>query len=106
MAVDDVHTPENRPRVSISNVDSSRAYGRDDTISLLVSASGRYPLARAQIYINDEFVTTLSGQPFMYRFSPADISSIREQNTLRVVGIDSIFNRSEVSANFSVNLEN
>jgi penicillin-binding protein 1C len=106
VGVDDVHVPMYFPTVQINNIDQSKVYSTYDTIPLLVTSSGRYPLAKAILYINDQFVAEITSQPFIYRFSPKDISSIQEKNTIRIVGIDSVYNRVETNSSFTVNLEN
>ena len=103
--VDDVHTPENMPRLSINNLVSSTLYGLSDTIPLLVTSSGRYPLSRVQIFINDRFVAELPYQPFIYRFSPKDIPDVQETNSVRVVGIDSVYNRAVVETTLLVRFD-
>jgi penicillin-binding protein 1C len=104
--VDDVHVPAFFPVVQINNIDTSRPYSINDTIPLLVTSSGRYPLSRVRISINGQFVIELSAQPFVYRFSPRDIQSIQETNIIQVLGIDSVYNKTTVETTLRVNLEN
>jgi len=103
---DDVHVPNNFPVLHINNLDSNKTYAPNDTIPLLITSSGKYSLTKAQIYINDQFVVELASQPLIYRFSPKDISSIQEINSVRVIGTDSVYNKAEVSAVLKVSLEN
>ncbi len=101
---DDVHT-ENALSVNIQNFNSSTVYGLNDTVSLIVGSSGRRPMTRATLYVNDTFIATLSNGPFVFRFNPRDVAGIRENNTLRVVGFDSIYNKGEATGIFNVKLD-
>ncbi len=103
-ATDDAHTGSSLS-VNIQGFDSSVTYGLNDTVSLIVGSSGRNPMTRATLYVNDTFVATLTNGPFVFRFNPKDISGIRERNTIRVVGFDSIYNKGEVTEIFNVALD-
>lgn len=102
---DDIHSASNTFTVSIQNLDQSKAYGQSDTISVYVSSTGRYPLSKASLYINGEFVESIERQPYIFRFSPSSAANIKAVNSIRVVGQDSVYNRAETTASFKVTLE-
>ena len=102
---DDIHT-DSALSLNIQGFNSSTVYGLNDTVSLIVGSSGRNPMTRATLYVNDAFVATLTGGPFIFRFNPKDVAGIRENNTFRVVGFDSIYNKGEVTGIFNVALDN
>jgi penicillin-binding protein 1C len=102
---DDVHTIANQPTIRIENLDSQKAYGRNEAISIFISSQGRFPLKKASLYVNGVFIETSEAQPFIFRFSPQDIPEIRESNEVRVMGTDSVFNKAEAVTNLSVKLE-
>ncbi|MFA6158512.1 MAG: transglycosylase domain-containing protein [Candidatus Paceibacterota bacterium] len=102
---DDVHTAANQPNIGIQNIDPSKPYDKNNNMAPIISATGRYPLKKASLYINGTFVETLESAPFIFRFSPKDISNIQETNDIRVIGWDSVFNETEASTTFSVKLE-
>lgn len=103
-ATDDVHTGS-AISVNIQGFNPSTVYGLNDTVSLIVGSSGRNPMTRATLYVNDTFVATLANGPFVFRFTPKDVSGIREVNTIRVVGFDSIYNKGEATSAFNVALD-
>ncbi len=102
---DDVHVIEGRPTIHIQNVDGSKLYGPNESISLFVSSAGRYSLAKASLYINGAFIETIDKQPFIFRFSPKDIPNISEKNDIRVIGTDTVYNKAEASSSFQVQLD-
>jgi penicillin-binding protein 1C len=102
---DDVHIGTSPFTVFIQNLDQSKTYRPDDSLSLIVGSSGRYQLAKATLYINDAFIQTIDRQPFIFRFSPKDLSGLREQNRVRIVGYDSVFDKQEATADLNVALD-
>lgn len=104
-ATDDVHTSANQFSIAIQNVDSTKTYNLNDTVSVFVRGNGRYNLTRASVYINDLFLQTLDKEPFIVRFSPKDINGIKEINQIKVVGFDSAYNRAETGTALRVNLD-
>lgn len=102
---DDVHTQANSFSVSLGNIDTGRKYNLSDSLALTVGSSGQYQIKKASLYVNDTFVQTLNGQPFIFRFTPRDIPNIAESNTARVVAQDSIYNKRESTIQFNVSLD-
>jgi len=102
---DDVHTEANQPTVTIQNISQGKRYARNESVSIFVSSAGRYPLAKASLYVNGVFVETSEKQPFIFKFSPNDISNIQESNEVRVIGTDSVHNKAEATAELLVQLD-
>ncbi|MBI5134560.1 MAG: PBP1A family penicillin-binding protein [Candidatus Taylorbacteria bacterium] len=102
---DDVHTAGNMFTISIQNIEQSKPYGLNDTVSVYVNSTGKYQMAKASLYVNGSFVETTERQPFIFRFSPSSIANVKDKNMVRIVGQDSVYNRAEASAEFSVALE-
>lgn len=102
---DNVHTEQNSLSIGIEGVNGGTSYSLDDTITVLVAPSGRFSLSQASLYVNGVFVGTTSYSPFMFRFSPREIPNIQEVNEVRVVGVDSIYNRAEAKATMRVSLD-
>ncbi|MEK7607701.1 MAG: PBP1A family penicillin-binding protein [Patescibacteria group bacterium] len=105
-ATDDVHIGENSFVVSIQNIDSAKKYNLNDEVSISVSSAGKYPLTKVSLYVNDTYINTIEKQSFSFRLSPREITNIREINRIKVVAYDSVYNRSEANATFSVVLDN
>jgi penicillin-binding protein 1A len=104
--VDDIHTQANTLQPRVQNINTSEVYGLNDTISFSIASSGRYPLSKASLYINDVFIETKESQPFTFRFTPKEIPGIKEKNQMRIMASDSVFNKNETRIEFSVALDN
>ncbi len=102
---DDIHTQVNTLKPYIQNINTSESYRLSDTVTFSVGSSGRYPLSKASLYINDVFIETRESQPFTFRFVPSEISGIKERNQIRVMVSDSVFNSNEIRSEFSVAID-
>ncbi|HEU0080789.1 MAG TPA: transglycosylase domain-containing protein [Candidatus Paceibacterota bacterium] len=104
-ATDNLHTQSSASTVTIQGIDPARTYGLNEPISILVNSTGPYSVQKASLYINDQFAATLDRQPFIFRFAPKDIGSIRETNTVRVSTQDSIYNKRDTTVTLKVAIE-
>jgi penicillin-binding protein 1C len=102
---DDVHTVANQPTIHIDGIDTLKAYGKDESMSISISSQGKFPLKKVSLYINGAFIETSEVKPFTFRFSPQDIPEVREINEIRVTASDSVYNKTEATTNFLVKLE-
>jgi membrane peptidoglycan carboxypeptidase len=105
-ATDDIHTGSNSFSASIQNFDSNRVYGLNDEISISVSSSGRYSLFKVALYVNDAYLGTLERSPYAFHFSPSEIPNLSENNRIRIVAFDSVYNKSEIITSFKAALDN
>lgn len=103
---DDVHTGSNALSVTIQNIDSSKKYNLNENVNLQVTSTGKYQLSKVSLYINNSFIETIERTPFIFRFTPKDLSQVEEMNEIRVVGYDSVLNRDEAITQFFVALDN
>ncbi|MEX0931463.1 MAG: PBP1A family penicillin-binding protein [Candidatus Paceibacterota bacterium] len=94
---DTVHTPETVPKLTVSGIDSNISYAENNPITLMVNNENIYPLTRLDIFINNEFIDSIQRPPFNYTFIPGNIPSIRQSNSIRIVGYDSVYNRAEIT---------
>ncbi len=99
---DTIHTPETQPRLLVTGIDSTISYQNNSPVSFTVTNSNIYPLSRIDIFINNEFVNSVQRAPFTYTFIPSSIPSIQQSNSIRIVGYDSVYNRSEVTLPFTL----
>ncbi len=102
---DNIHTENNSFKAQVQSVDAGRIYNIDDTVSITVGSTGKYSLSKATLYVNDVFIERIESGPFTFRFTPKDISGIKERNTVRIVAVDSVFNQTEARGEFSVKLD-
>jgi len=96
---DDIHTLENLPSLSVSGIDEDTVYSNDDTITLQVTGEGKFPLSRVEVYFNDRYITVDDRSPFKFSINLSDGEiDLQEKNSVRVLGIDEVYNRAEYVA--------
>ncbi len=100
---DDVHTIENIPKITISLPKQDGPFDLNSKITVSISLSGKYPLKKSELYINNQYITSNELSPSVLSFVPRDIENINVSNIIKVISYDSVYNRGEASIDFSVN---
>lgn len=98
---DDVHTSDSKPKIFILEPSREKLYPSGEKIKLSLSSSGPYPLAKIDVFINNTYLGS-SSSPLGFSFTPDDLDNLREENELRVIVYDTVFNRSESVSTFRV----
>jgi penicillin-binding protein 1C len=98
---DNIHNGTSTSAISLIEPNSITAYNKDQKINVLISSQGTYPLQKIEVFVNNVYIGN-AGAPFTFSFIPSDLDNLQENNTLRVIGYDSAFNRSEASTVFRV----
>ena len=98
---DDIHIDALKPVVSIVEPNNTKIYPQDQKINLKVSNTGRYPLAKLEIFINNTYIET-STAPFVFSFFPREIENLQPENEIRIIAYDTVYNSSETSLMFKV----
>ncbi len=95
---DDIHTETNKPKVTISSPLQNIEYDKDYRISIMFSTIARYPVSKANFYLNSELVGTSDSYPFILNFVPSSTNSfVIGNNELKVVVYDSVYNKGEAT---------
>jgi len=95
---DDVHTEVNKPLITIVSPLQSFEYSKDSRLSVIFSIKAKYPISRADFYLNDEFIGTSDTNPFIFNFIPSSTESfIVGTNKLKVVVYDNVYNKNETT---------
>lgn len=98
---DNVHTEASKPKISITEPVSGSAYSLNQKINLKIQSSGRYPISKIDVFINEQYLGTARA-PFNFSFTLKDVSDLQTKNELRVVAYDTAHNSGEATASFSV----
>jgi 1A family penicillin-binding protein len=85
-----IHTQENKTKPIINGLPSSMNV--DQTATISISSTGQYPLKNVDIFINNNYVTSLS-EPFQFNFTPKEYGYTAGQYSVRVVGTNSILSQ-------------
>lgn len=100
--VDDVHTGDNKLSIIITNPTENRSYNTGERVSIQVTGSGPHPLSQVDYFINSTYLGTIRSNPFTLSFTPKDVETIQEENTITVRAYDSVRNKTETSVEFKV----
>ncbi|MDQ5893337.1 MAG: penicillin-binding protein [Patescibacteria group bacterium] len=98
---DDVHTEENRPKVSI-DIPKKDSYSLSSRVDISVSISGKNPLRKSELYVNGKYIVSNEKDPKFLSFTPQDIDGIQRNNTIKIVAYDSVYNRGEASVDIEI----
>jgi hypothetical protein len=104
--VDDVHTPEKKPNISILEPSNQKKYGLNERINLSIKSIGFYPLKKMDIFINGNYIDSVKREPFVYSFVPKELNQINELNEIKLIVQDSVYNTAQAVDNFTVLVNN
>lgn len=104
---DDVHIPANMPKISIVSPKQDDKYSMNTRVSININSTGKYPIRKSELYINDKYVYSNEKNPLLLNFTPADISSNIQtgRNTIKVVSYDNVYNKAETTVDITISNE-
>lgn len=97
---DNIHIPENFPEIEIEI--SPENIEEDDIITIDFNVESEFPVKHFEVYINDTLIEITENDS--YSFIPSQISSIEDENVLKIIVVDDVFNKSEIVESFKVDL--
>ena len=99
--LDDVHTDLSKPIVSILEPNDTTTYSLNQKIHLKISSSSVFPLQKMDIFINGIYLET-DQPPFNFSFTPAELENLQNNNELKIIFYDTVYNHSETTSVFKV----
>lgn len=100
---DNIHTEENKPKLSLTLSDST--VSKSDDITLRVTSSGAYPLKKIDLFLNGIYIDAITQSPYTYTIDLSSIEDLSEENEIRVKGYDAVYNQNETSETFTLTSE-
>jgi 1A family penicillin-binding protein len=101
--LDDVHTQANQPRINITAPLQTIQYGQDNRLGVMISTISRYPIMKANFYLNNELIGTSDDAPFNINFVPSGTNSfVIGANELKVVVYDGVYNQSVATTTINI----
>ena len=97
---DNIHGPALAPHVQITSPSSNATLAMGGRVTAQITSQGAYPLSKVDFFVNGTFLGSANRAPFSFSFVPAELSSVRDENTLRVVAYDSVLNNGSDMVNF------
>lgn len=99
---DTIHRPEFNPVITVQNFNEEKIFSRQQKITFQVSATGRYPLTKVDLFINNIYIGSSQTRPFGFSFIPDDIKTIQEANVIKIIGYDVVMSKGEKLLNLKV----
>jgi len=99
--VDDIHTGPIDSLLSIIEPNKLTTYPPNQKINLKVGSSGFFPIQKIDVFVNDIYLGS-TGSSLDFSFIPSDLDNLREENEIRIIFYDSIYNRGESVSTFRV----
>ena len=102
--VDDIHTPETQPIVVIKEPNGDKIYNPNQQITLVIDSTSHYPLKKIDVFVNNIYLGSVKNSPFTFSFTPSEVINLQNTNELKVIARDSVFNSTQTTVQFTVNL--
>jgi penicillin-binding protein 1C len=99
---DSIHTPEQRPDITINNPRKNDRYTSSEFIEVEIEHESEYPITNIDFFVNGMFIGSSHQSPFTFSFSPQQLSNLTTENVLKVVATDAVFNKGEATTQFNV----
>ncbi len=100
-ALDDVHTDALKPIVLIIEPNIVDTYLLDEKIQIKILSTGRFTLKKIDVFINDIYLGTTQS-PFAFSFIPSELDNLKDQNEIKIISYDNVYNRAETISIFKV----
>jgi penicillin-binding protein 1C len=100
---DDVHVPENQPSITIISPKEGDAINLNSKVEIKITSTGKYPIKKSELYINDKYISSKETDPSIINFTPSDIGGFEPGvNDIKIISYDSIFNSTSSSVRISI----
>jgi len=90
------------PKIVLISPQPGNSYDMGQSVPVSFQGSSKYPISRAEMYINGIISQTLYSPPFNFSFYPGHIEGIQSDNSLKIVVYDTNGNRSQLTSTFNV----
>ena len=101
-SVDTIHTPGNQPRIGFLNINAIAHYSAHSPFTASISYSSKFPIQKVDYFLNGVFIGSASKAPFSITFTPSSVNALANENTIKAIAYDSVFNKSSVETSFLV----
>jgi hypothetical protein len=98
---DNVHTPEQAPKIIIVTPVTTSTYGINDPTEITLTLSGAFPITRVDYSLDGIFMSSIRSAPFTFSFVPKSYTSSTGAHTLSATAFDEAGNHTETSVSFT-----
>ncbi len=100
---DDVHTAANQPQITVLSPIQNMSYAKDGNLTVMLKTTSRYPLAKANFYLNNELVGSSATAPFFFSFMPSSAHTLIDgTNQFTVTIYDTLYNKNSVTVPITI----
>lgn len=86
--VDQVHTLENQPGLTVRSPEQNSTHKKSEKIPLVLNITQRFPIAQIDVFLNNNYVGSIKNAPYQTMVDLSIYGIVGQQNTLRVVVYD------------------
>lgn len=95
---DDIHRPEDAPKIEIISPRPEKIYNFGESIIVKINSQSRFPLKQVDFFLGDVYMGSSNQPPFDFSFKPnVYLSETRLQENFRLVAYDEVLNKSEIN---------
>lgn len=99
---DNLHTQNSRVTFQVTGI-TNKIYDKNETITLSIVPQNQNLIKKIDVFINNTYLTSLRSYPFQTSFTPININNISTNNTIKIIGYDTLGNSGETTILFNVN---
>ncbi len=89
--------------ITIISPSDQSTYNSADPIIVQFGTVSKNPIIKAEFYLNERYLGESSFSPFMFSFIPKTTPDIKQENILKIVVTDSIYNKKEKTMLLKIN---
>lgn len=93
---DTTHTPDKKPVFDIVEPVLNKKYKSNTPVSVLIRDRSFYGIKKIDVFLNGNYAGSAEKGNLSLSFIPSDIGEIQENNELKIIATDSVFNQNEV----------
>lgn len=97
---ENIHNNENKPLLQINGL--PKTIKQNENINISIVNQNQYPITSIDIFINDNYITTINGPYFKFVFNSKDYDYLPGKYKLRVNGINNIYLKGSVEQDFEI----
>lgn len=97
---DDVHTDENKPRITIQQPTSGRLFTSNESVTVLFNTESVFPIALSKIFLNEHYLGSTQSNNFSFTLNESPF--VVGTNVITIQTFDNIYNNNEKQVSITV----
>lgn len=100
--VSETHNENSIKRISLTSPSPENEYSKNDLITISFNVDTQNPITKTEFFVNNQFIGSDTVPPFNFKFTPSNIDTIGQNNVIKIIVTDSVFNKKEQEFSFRV----